>query len=52
MPDDLVTRTLTITVTARPQDFDGHAGSEDLADDLIHLFAECSSVTLDDSTLI
>ncbi len=46
MPD-LVTRTITITVTARPQDFEGHPSSEDTHDDLICLLTDATSVTLD-----
>lgn len=48
MPDDLVTKTITITVTAQPKDFEtSRAGSEDLADDLIALLISASTVTLD-----
>ncbi len=47
MSDDLVTKTITITVTARPQDFEGHPSSEDTHDDLICLLTDATSVTLD-----
>lgn len=50
MDDELVTRTITLTVTARPQDFDPHAASEDLADDLIELLVQSSAVVLNDVT--
>lgn len=44
---DLVTRAITMTVTAHPGHFVTGAAAEDLTDDLIHLLSNASSVTVD-----